>query len=99
MVTEFSSEYNIRRRIKESDLIVGGVLIKGAKAPKLITNDMLKEMRPGTVIVDVAVDQGGCFETTKTHYPRRPNISLLMMWCIIVWLICPGRYLTHQLWH
>lgn len=69
VVTEFSSEYNIRRRIKESDLIVGGVLIKGAKAPKLITKDMLKEMRPGTVIVDVAVDQGGCFETTKptTH--------------------------------
>ena len=69
VVTEFSSEYNIRRRIKESDLIIGGVLIKGAKAPKLITKDMLKEMRPGTVIVDVAVDQGGCFETTKptTH--------------------------------
>ena len=69
VVTEFSSEYNIRRRIRESDLIVGGVLIKGAKAPKLITKDMLKEMRPGTVIVDVAVDQGGCFETTKptTH--------------------------------
>lgn len=69
VVTEFSSEYNIRRRIKESDLIIGGVLLKGAKAPKLITKDMLKEMRPGTVIVDVAVDQGGCFETTKptTH--------------------------------
>ena len=69
VVTEFSSEYNIRKRIKESDLIIGGVLLKGAKAPKLITRDMLKEMRPGTVIVDVAVDQGGCFETTKptTH--------------------------------
>lgn len=69
VVTEFSSEYNIRKRIKESDLIIGGVLIKGAKAPKLITKDMLKDMRPGTVIVDVAVDQGGCFETTKptTH--------------------------------
>ena len=69
VVTEFSSEYNIRKRIKESDLIIGSVLLKGAKAPKLITRDMLKEMRPGTVIVDVAVDQGGCFETTKptTH--------------------------------
>ena len=69
VVTEFSSEYNIRKRIKESDLIIGGVLLKGAKAPKLITRDMLKDMRPGTVIVDVAVDQGGCFETTKptTH--------------------------------
>ena len=69
VVTEFSNEYNIRKHIKTHDLIVGGVLLKGAKAPKLITKDMLKEMHPGTVIVDVAVDQGGCVETTKptTH--------------------------------
>ena len=69
VVTEFSNEYNIRKHIKTHDLIVGGVLLKGAKAPNLITRDMLKEMRPGTVIVDVAVDQGGCVETTKptTH--------------------------------
>ena len=69
VVTEFSNEYNIRRLIKNHDLIIGGVLLKGAKAPNLITRDMLKEMRPGTVIVDVAVDQGGCVETTKptTH--------------------------------
>jgi len=69
VVTEFSNEYNIRKHIKTHDLIVGGVLLKGAKAPNLITRDMLKEMRPGTVIVDVAVDQGGCIETTKptTH--------------------------------
>ena len=67
--TEFSNEYTIRKHIKTSDLIIGGVLIPGAKAPKLITRDMLTEMRPGTVLVDVAVDQGGCFETTKptTH--------------------------------
>lgn len=69
VITEFSTEYNIRRHIKDADLIVGGVLIAGKKAPKLITRDMLKEMQPGTVIVDVAVDQGGCIETTKatTH--------------------------------
>ena len=69
VVTEFSNEYNIRKHIKDADLIVGGVLIPGAKAPKLITRDMLKDMQPGTVIVDVAVDQGGCIETTKptTH--------------------------------
>jgi len=67
--TEFSNEYAIRKHIKDADLIIGGVLIPGAKAPKLITKDMLKDMRPGTVLVDVAVDQGGCFETTKptTH--------------------------------
>ena len=69
VVTEFSNEYNIRRHIKTNDLIIGGVLVKGSKAPNLITRDMLKEMRPGTVIVDVAVDQGGCVETTRptTH--------------------------------
>jgi alanine dehydrogenase len=69
VVTEFSNEFNIRKHIKTHDLIIGGVLLKGAKAPNLITRDMLKSMRPGTVIVDVAVDQGGCVETTKptTH--------------------------------
>lgn len=69
VVTEFSNEFNIRKHIKTHDLIIGGVLLKGAKAPNLITRDMLRDMRPGTVIVDVAVDQGGCVETTRptTH--------------------------------
>ena len=74
--TEFSNEYNIRKHIKDSDLIVGGVLLKGAKAPKLITRDMLKDMRPGTVIVDVAVDQGGCFETTKPTTHENPTFII-----------------------
>jgi alanine dehydrogenase len=67
--TVYSNSYNIMEAIKKSDLIIGAVLIPGAKAPSLITKEMLKEMRPGTVLVDVAVDQGGCFETTKptTH--------------------------------
>lgn len=67
--TMMSSEYNIRKEIQTTDLIIGAVLIPGAKAPHLITRDMLKTMREGTVLVDVAVDQGGCFETTKptTH--------------------------------
>ena len=84
VVTEFSSEYNIRKRIKESDLIIGGVLIKGAKAPKLITKDMLKDMRPGTVIVDVAVDQGGCFETTTatTHQDPTYIIDDVVHYCV-----------------
>ncbi|MFI1772963.1 alanine dehydrogenase [Thalassobellus citreus] len=73
VVSEFSSEYNIRKHIVDADLIIGGVLIKGAKAPKLITRDMLKEMRPGTVMVDVAVDQGGCFETTKPTTHQDPT--------------------------
>ena len=72
VVTEFSSEYNIRRLIKTHDLIVGSVLIPGAKAPRLVTRDMLKEMRPGTVIVDVAVDQGGCVETCTPTTHEKP---------------------------
>ncbi len=72
VVTEFSSEFNIRKHIKDHDLIIGGVLVKGAKAPKIISRDMLKEMRPGTVIVDVAVDQGGCVETTRPTTHEKP---------------------------
>lgn len=68
-VTEFSNEYNIRAHVQTHDLIIGGVLLKGKKAPNLITRDMLKTMKSGAVIVDVAVDQGGCVETTRptTH--------------------------------
>ncbi len=61
--TMYSNEYNIRRLISHHDLIIGAVLIPGAKAPNLISRDMLSEMIPGTVLVDVAVDQGGCIET------------------------------------
>lgn len=72
VVTDFSNEYSIRKHIKNHDLIIGGVLLKGAKAPNLITRDMLKEMRPGTVLVDVAVDQGGCVETTRATTHENP---------------------------
>lgn len=67
--TLFSNEYNIREHVQTHDLIIGGVLLKGKKAPNLITRDMLKTMKSGAVIVDVAVDQGGCVETTRptTH--------------------------------
>ena len=84
VITAFSSEYSIRQLIKTHDLIIGGVLVKGGKAPKLITKDMLKEMRPGTVIVDVAVDQGGCFETTKatTHQDPTYIIDDVVHYCV-----------------
>ena len=70
--TMYSNEYNIKDLIQTHDLIVGAVLIPGAKAPNLITKKMLKLMRPGTVLVDVAVDQGGCFETTKPTTHENP---------------------------
>ena len=84
VVTEFSNEFNIRRHIKTHDLIIGGVLIPGAKAPKLITRDMLKDMRPGTVIVDVAVDQGGCVETSRptTHEDPVFIIDDVVHYCV-----------------
>lgn len=84
VVTEFSSEYNIRKLIKTHDLIVGAVLIPGAKAPRLVTKDMLKDMRPGTVIVDVAVDQGGCVETCKptTHEDPAFIIDDVVHYCV-----------------
>jgi alanine dehydrogenase len=67
--TMMSNEFNIRQMVQDHDLIIGAVLIPGAKAPNLITRDMLKTMKPGTVLVDVAIDQGGCIETTHptTH--------------------------------
>ena len=67
--TKFSNHYNIKKEIENAHLVIGAVLIAGAKAPNLITKEMLKDLGKGTVLVDVAVDQGGCFETTKptTH--------------------------------
>jgi len=72
VVTQYSNEYNIRSLIKTHDLIVGAVLIPGAKAPNLISKDMLKDMKVGTVVVDVAVDQGGCIETCKPTTHENP---------------------------
>ena len=84
VTTMFSNEYTIRKLIKDQDLIVGAVLIPGAKAPKLITRDMLKTMHAGTVLVDVAVDQGGCFETTKatTHADPTYIIDDVVHYCV-----------------
>lgn len=61
--TLISNPFNITEAVKESDLVIGAVLIPGAKAPKLVTEEMVKQMSPGSVIIDVAVDQGGIFET------------------------------------
>ncbi len=67
--TLYSSRHNIETELTTTDLVIGSVLIPGAKAPHLVTADMLRLMRKGTVMVDVAIDQGGCFETSHatTH--------------------------------
>lgn len=71
--TLYSSRHNIESQLPDVDLVVGSVLIPGAKAPKLITRDMLKLMRPGSVIADVAIDQGGCFETSRPTTHSEPT--------------------------
>ena len=63
LTTIFSNSYTIREQVKKADVVIGAVLIPGAKAPKLVTEDMVQKMKPGSVILDVAIDQGGCIET------------------------------------
>jgi alanine dehydrogenase len=82
--TIYSNQFNIREHLKQTDLLIGAVLIPGAKAPKLVTRDMLKLMRPGSVIVDVAVDQGGCIETCKptTHEEPIYEVDDIIHYCV-----------------
>ena len=82
--TLMSSEYNIREELKTADLVIGSVLIPGAKAPKLVTRDMLSLMEPGTVLVDVAIDQGGCFETSRptTHEEPTYYVDGILHYCV-----------------
>ena len=76
VTTLMSNPTNIRKLLKFTDLLVGAVLIPGAKAPKLVTKEMLKIMRKGSVIVDVAVDQGGCVETCKPTTHDNPTFTV-----------------------
>ena len=82
--TLFSSTHNIKETSKTADLIIGAVLIPGAKAPNLITRDMLKDIQNGTVLIDVAVDQGGCIETCKptTHEDPIYTIDDVIHYCV-----------------
>lgn len=82
--TLYSSRYNIEQELPTTDLVVGAVLIPGAKAPHLVTRDMLKLMRPGSVLVDVAIDQGGCFETSHptTHAEPIYEIDGVVHYCV-----------------
>jgi alanine dehydrogenase len=84
VTTRYSDTHTIRELIKDVDLIVGSVLIAGDKAPRVISRDMLKEMQPGTVMVDVAIDQGGCFETSKptTHLDPVFVIDDVVHYCV-----------------
>jgi alanine dehydrogenase len=79
-----SKPTTVRRLIKEADVVVGAVLIPGAKAPKLLTREMLKTMKKGAVLVDVAIDQGGCFETSKATTHAKPiyTVDGVVHYCV-----------------
>jgi alanine dehydrogenase len=82
--TLMSSPATIRKLVTKADVVIGAVLIPGAKAPKLVTRDMLKTMKNGSVLVDVAIDQGGCFETSKatTHGDPTFVIDGVVHYCV-----------------
>lgn len=76
VTTLYSSTHNIEQELPNTDLVIGSVLIPGAKAPHLITKDMVKLMKPGSVMVDVAIDQGGCFETSHPTTHDNPTFEV-----------------------
>jgi alanine dehydrogenase len=82
--THFSNHANLEESVCEADLIIGAVLIPGAAAPKLVTRDMLKCMKPGAVLVDVAIDQGGCFETSHPTTHDNPTFVVdgIVHYCV-----------------
>jgi alanine dehydrogenase len=82
--TRFSNHANLEESVCEADLIIGAVLIPGAAAPKLVTRDMLKCMKPGAVLVDVAIDQGGCFETSHPTTHDNPTFVVdgIVHYCV-----------------
>lgn len=82
--TVYSTADAIERHVLDADLVIGGVLIPGAKAPKLVTRDHIKRMRPGSVVVDVAIDQGGCFETSHatTHDDPTFVVDEVVHYCV-----------------
>jgi alanine dehydrogenase len=79
-----SSQLTIQQQVTEADLVIGAVLIPGAKAPKLVSNELVSQMKPGSVLVDIAVDQGGCFEDTHatTHADPTYTVHNSVFYCV-----------------
>jgi alanine dehydrogenase len=82
--TFYSDSLLIEQEVCEADVVIGAVLLPGAAAPKLVTHDMIKKMKPGSVVVDVAIDQGGCFETSKptTHADPTFVVDGVLHYCV-----------------
>ncbi len=84
LYTVASNSYNVERAVSEADLVIGGVLIPGAAAPKIVTRAMVEKMKKGAVIVDVAIDQGGCIETARptTHSDPSYEVNGVVHYCV-----------------
>jgi len=84
IIPELSDKTDLKKLVSECDLLIGGVLIPGAEAPKLITKEMIKTMKRGSVVVDVAIDQGGCIETSKptTHAEPTYIVDNVVHYCV-----------------
>jgi alanine dehydrogenase len=84
VVTLYSDPQNIRDHVRGADLVIGAVLIPGARAPRLVTRDELKQMKPGAVLVDISIDQGGCFETSRptTHQTPTYVVDHIVHYCV-----------------
>ncbi len=84
VVTVFSNKDNVQRHVLSADLVIGAVLVPGAAAPKLVTRQMVGRMKPGAVLVDVAIDQGGCFETSRptTHTAPTYVVDGVVHYCV-----------------
>ncbi len=97
--TIFSDRHNIREQLRLADLVIGAVLVEGARAPRLVSRDDLKLMKPGAVIIDVAVDQGGCIETTRptTHSSPTYVIDGIVHYCVTNMPGAVGRTSTYAL--
>jgi len=82
--TAISNAYEVERAVVEADLVIGAVLVPGAKAPKLVSNAMVKQMKPGSVLVDIAIDQGGCFEDSRptTHAEPTFPVHNAVFYCV-----------------
>jgi len=84
MQTIASNAYEIERAVRDADLVIGAVLVPGAKAPTLVSNDLVSRMKPGSVLVDIAIDQGGCFEDSRptTHADPTYTVHNSVFYCV-----------------
>jgi alanine dehydrogenase len=82
--TVASNLFEIERAVLDADMVIGAVLVPGAKAPQLISNDLVKRMKPGSVLVDISIDQGGCFEDSRptTHADPTYRVHNSMFYCV-----------------